>query len=82
MSVERIVFKRSFAEIHYISALNKMFKALFNGTAKIQYRMFTDGTTTFRQGIRNGAFVLDKTLTATGFDGTEDADWENVESTV
>lgn len=45
----------------------------------MQYRYFTDGTDSFREGVRNGSFVLDKTLTDTGFAGTENTDWENLE---
>lgn len=45
----------------------------------MQYRYFTDGTSSFREGVRSGKFVLDKTLTDTGFSGTEDTDWENLE---
>lgn len=46
----------------------------------MQYRIYTDGTTTFRDGVRDGKYVIDKTLTSTGFDGIEDTDWTNVET--
>ena len=32
----------------------------------------------FRKGVRDGAFSVDKTLTATGFNGIEDTDWEEI----
>jgi len=44
----------------------------------MQYRYFTDGTDSFREGVRDGSFVLDKTLTDTGFLGTKNTDWENL----
>ena len=47
----------------------------------MQYRYFTDGTTSFRQGVRNGVFVTDKALTDTGFSGTEDTDWKEARQT-
>lgn len=34
--------------------------------------------TEFRDGVRNGEFVVDKALTATGFSGTEGVDWVNI----
>ena len=42
------------------------------------YTEYTDGSTTIRKGIRDGMFVVDKELTATGFDGTEDTDWRMI----
>lgn len=39
----------------------------------------TDGTCTMRKVIRDNYLCTDKTLTATGFAGTEDVDWECVE---
>lgn len=45
-----------------------------------QYVLYTDGTTLFRDGVRDGAFVTDKALTATGFAGTEGVDWINIET--
>ena len=44
------------------------------------YVTFTDGVDTFRDGSRDEMFVIDKTLTATGFAGTEDVDWEEREN--
>lgn len=32
----------------------------------------------YRTGIRDGQYVIDKELTATGFNGVENTDWENV----
>lgn len=43
-----------------------------------QYRIYTDGVDIYRQGVRGGSFVTDKTITPIGFDGTEDVDWEFV----
>lgn len=43
-----------------------------------QYRYYTDGVSTFRDGVRNLAYVIDKALTPTGFNGTEGVDWENI----
>ena len=45
-----------------------------------QYREYVDPVTddVYRDGVRDGKFVVDKALTATGFDGTEDVDWENI----
>ena len=39
---------------------------------------YTDGIDTYRDGVRGGAYVIDKALTATGFAGVEDLDWENI----
>ena len=46
----------------------------------VQYRYYTDGVGTYRDGVRNGMFVVDKELTPLGFDGVEDTDWENIET--
>jgi len=43
-----------------------------------QYLPFTDGTTNIRVGVRATKFVVDKTLTATGFAGIENTDWTNI----
>lgn len=43
-----------------------------------QYVIYTDGVATWRDGVRSGRFVIDVTLTVTGFAGTEDLDWENI----
>lgn len=42
----------------------------------VQYVEYTDGIDTFRDGVRNGAYVIDKKLTPLGFNGIEDTDWE------
>ena len=39
-----------------------------------QYVEYTDGTTTYRDGVRDGAYVIDVELTTTGFDGAESTD--------
>jgi hypothetical protein len=45
-----------------------------------QYRLYTDGSYIYRDGVRNGKFVIDKALTALGFDGDEGEllDWMNL----
>ena len=43
-----------------------------------QYRVYTDLISTFRAGVRDGFFVIDMALTATGFSGLEDIDWRNL----
>lgn len=40
---------------------------------------YTDGVTIFRDGSRGAYFVIDNTLTALGFAGTEFFDWMNIE---
>ena len=45
-----------------------------------QYYSFTDGSVIYRIGARGTAYVRDRTLTATGFSGTEGIDWENIET--
>ena len=47
-------------------------------TTGTQYRYWSYGGTGWREGIRGGNFVRDKTLTATGWDGVENVDWENI----
>ena len=48
----------------------------------IQYRVYTDGVDTFRDGVRDGAYVIDKSLTGDedGFDLAEGIGWENIET--
>jgi hypothetical protein len=43
-----------------------------------QYHVYTDGVSTFRQGVRSTYFVLDQTITALGFSGVENTDWANI----
>ena len=51
----------------------------------MQYQEYTDSVDTFRDGVRSGAYVIDKTLTVTGFSGSESTDegltgdWINLE---
>jgi hypothetical protein len=40
-----------------------------------------NGIDGYRQVIRDGFYCIDKTLTATGFDGLENTDWENIFNT-
>jgi|WetSurSiteA1Bulk_404760.scaffolds.fasta_scaffold161782_2 hypothetical protein len=44
----------------------------------MQYQEYTDGISTWRDGVRSGDFVVDIELTPTGFAGLENIDWENV----
>ena len=44
----------------------------------VQYLYYSDSIASWRKGVRGGRFVWDKTLTALGFDGVENTDWENV----
>ena len=47
-------------------------------TSVVVFRYLSDGSTSIRKGIRDNAFVVDKALTSTGFDGTEEVDWTNL----
>ena len=40
-----------------------------------QYEYLREGAQQWRIGVRDGYFVRDKTLTATGFSGIENTDW-------
>ena len=51
-----------------------------------QYGTYTDPVTgdVYRDGVRDGNWVLDVEIThgaGQGFEGTEDIDWENIETT-
>ena len=48
-----------------------------SNTTGSQYRYWSYGGEGWREGVRDDDFVRDKTLTATGWDGVEDTDWEN-----
>jgi hypothetical protein len=43
-----------------------------------QYQVYTDGAKTYRDGVRDGCYVVDVEITPTGFDGIEGIDWENL----
>jgi len=43
-----------------------------------QYIYYTDGIAYYRKGVRDYSFIIDKTLTPTGFSGSENTDWENI----
>jgi hypothetical protein len=45
------------------------------------YTTYSDGTATYREGIRNGRWIVDKVLTSTGFAGVENTDWTCIYST-
>jgi hypothetical protein len=54
----------------------------------VQYREYTDPETTdqYRDGVRDGKWIIDKAITEKGFGteanpGEEDVDWENIETT-
>ena len=47
-----------------------------------QYYLVTDGSTIYRKGVRNQAFVIDIALTALGFGGIEDIDWQNLQTII
>jgi len=40
--------------------------------------LWTDGIDTFRLTARNGFACLDQAITATGFDGDQPGDWDNI----
>jgi hypothetical protein len=44
-----------------------------------QYIIYTDGSSVYRDGVRDGNWVVDIELTELGFSGEEDTDWENLE---
>ena len=46
----------------------------------IPYVYMDDGTTYIRKGVRNGYFVIDISLTPTGFAGVEYTDWVNIKN--
>lgn len=51
-------------------------------SSDVQYVYYSYGSDIVRKGIRDGNFVIDITLTATGFSGTENTDWTNLYSSV
>lgn len=51
---------------------------LYNTYTEGVYIEYTDAVDIFREGVRSGNFVTDKTLSPVGFGGIEDTDWENV----
>ena len=61
-----------------LSPLNTMILSLSSGLSTWHY--LTDGTTLLRRYISGGLCQTDKTLTATGFAGTEGVDWVNIDS--
>jgi len=44
----------------------------------MQYQEYTDGIDTFRDGVRNGSYVIDKALDPIGFSGLINVNWENI----
>lgn len=62
-------------------SLNTMLAEIYAFMAQpdnMQYAHYTDGTTEFRTGVRSGEWVLDQTITALGFAGSENTDWANI----
>jgi hypothetical protein len=51
--------------------------AIYTSGVTVEY---TDGVDVFRDGSRAGTWVTDKTLTVTGFAGSENTDWLNIET--
>ena len=47
-----------------------------------KYDYYSDGISIFRQGIRNGLFVVDTIDTALGWAGAENTDWHNIHSMI
>jgi hypothetical protein len=48
----------------------------------VNYLYMSLDNTYIRKGIRDSVFVVDKTLTETGFSGVENVDWENIKGIV
>jgi hypothetical protein len=48
----------------------------------VQYRIYKDATGCYRDGVRSGKYVIDKSLTGDedGFDLAEGVGWENIET--
>jgi hypothetical protein len=44
------------------------------------YNYYSDGSASYREGIRNGVYVVDKVVTSTGFAGVINTDWINIYS--
>jgi hypothetical protein len=46
----------------------------------MQYQEYTDGVDTFRDGVRNGKWVIDVVIGPLGFGvgAVENVDWENI----
>ena len=60
--------------------INDNFTELYGLSCIPQYFVFGSGGTYGRIGIRGGAVVRDITLTVTGFAGTIDIDWKNIDT--
>ena len=52
------------------------FDELYDVAVEPEYFYFTGQT--FRIGVRDAELCIDQTITATGFDGEEDTDWEKL----
>ena len=55
-------------------------KKTSGGSSSLTWSQLSDGTTSIRRYILNGYCLTDKTLTPTGFAGTENTDWANIDS--
>jgi len=71
-------FRRVEALVDY--SLVEIFNLIETGDIAgiVQYVEYEDGGDIYRKGVRNNKFVLDKALTALGFNGVENVDWENI----
>lgn len=49
-------------------------------TPEPTYRYYNDGTGYYREGVRDGKYVLDKLLPGGSWSGAEDVGWENLET--
>jgi hypothetical protein len=83
----RFKFVSPFGTVGYLTFDEDGFSTQDNSVENAQYRTVTDGNIVYRSGVRDGTFVIDKELTATGFDGVESldngdtGDWLNVSGT-
>lgn len=48
-----------------------------SGTTGTRFRYWSYDGCYWRAGVRNCQYVIDRTLTATGFNGIENTDWKN-----
>jgi uncharacterized protein (TIGR02145 family) len=55
-------------------------RQLHTGTPYVEYADPLTPAITYRKGVRDNALRVDVTLTALGFNGTEDVDWANIKS--
>lgn len=51
-----------------------------SSTPEPTYRYYTDGTDSYREGVRDGKYVLDKLLAGGTWLQDEGVGWENIET--